>query len=130
MEHKFIDRINVWQETKAAATVIAGVVPPSEKLTPTDFSPNTVLLRGFTTDVSIENVDCIEAGLAMAAEGLNPVVLLIAMPVDVLISDQEPKKRVYGGARHSVSPNSRASIHLLAQKPSIRQQCLCCVARK
>jgi uncharacterized protein (TIGR02452 family) len=75
MEDRFINRIKVWQETKAAATSIAASVPPSEKLTPADFPPGPVPSRGFATSVFIENVDCIEAGLAMAGEGLNPVVL-------------------------------------------------------
>lgn len=75
MDHTFINRIKIWQETKAAATAIATTVPPSEKLTPSDFPPEHIASRGFTTLVSIKNVDCIEAGLAMAANGMNPVVL-------------------------------------------------------
>lgn len=75
MEAMFIDRIKVWQETKAAATAIAATVPPSEKLTPADFPPGPAPSRGYITELGIENVDCIEAGLAMTAEGLNPVVL-------------------------------------------------------
>lgn len=75
MEDRFIDRIKVWQETKAAAIAIAASVPPSEKLTPADFPPGPVAQHGYITELGIENVDCIEAGLTMAAEGMNPVVL-------------------------------------------------------
>lgn len=75
METTYIDRIKVWQETKAVATAIAATVPGSEKLTPIDFPPGPVRNRGHHTELSIDNVDCIEAGLAMAADGLNPVVL-------------------------------------------------------
>ena len=73
----FIDRIKVWTETKKVAEELAaaGRVLPSEKLTP-DSVPHVAGAAGSPhTALSIDNVDCIEAGLALQAEGLNPVVL-------------------------------------------------------
>lgn len=76
MEAPFLDRIRVWQETKAAAERIADRVPPSEKILP-DMVAHVALIRGFAgTDIEIKNVECINEGLRLKEEeGMRPVVL-------------------------------------------------------
>lgn len=76
MEFSVIDRIRVWQETKAAAQRIADRVPPSEKILPA-IAARYGLTRGFAqTDIEIKNVECINEGLRLKEEeGLRPVVL-------------------------------------------------------
>lgn len=71
-----VDRILVWQETKAAAQLIASSVPTSEKILPAIAARYSLIRRYASTDIEIKDVECINEGLRLKEEeGMNPVVL-------------------------------------------------------
>jgi uncharacterized protein (TIGR02452 family) len=74
-------RLSVWAQTQAVARSIASSVPPSVKLCPADVDVSIESLRmGWSTDISLEDADCIDVALRLK-EGearMRPLVLTLA----------------------------------------------------
>jgi uncharacterized protein (TIGR02452 family) len=75
MNPKLIDRIQVWRDTKTAAATLD--VPQSRRYTERDLRGRGLVKDFLKTDISIEDVDCLEVAAAMKKRGIaaRPVVL-------------------------------------------------------